>query len=398
MNVILWKKLFKVTAYSSLIFIFVYVSILEEFKDGTRLRFWDMTATLKKWPDCYTKWGIATFSTDAEVMASQGECARMNYGLFTIPLYRLMSFISNDATIWTVFLATISLVLVVLITPHTHPSHLILFAILISPPVTLLFESGNPDLLNLVLCLIAGMALTKRWVLPFIVSISVVALHKYYGSAVWIIMTLRFFREKLLKNVVAWMIMIGSAMTIGYQIFIMGLYKFSDAGANHYGITIWDNYLRKAGFTINESLIQVIGIASLIFFGALIFRTRPSEVSEEKKLQMATNTALVMYLVFIFSYVTTSNVDYRLTFLGVAIVLDSLHLVSRSWMSRTLVFLAVASLYMSYPMGYKELIPGIPLQAIGDIILHVVVVYCCVRAWALLRRLRMDLEGNQLRI
>ena len=370
----------------------------EEFYDGTRLRFWDMTAALEKWPDCYDKWGIKTFAFTSDNLSVQGECSRFNYGIFTMPLYRFMALVSTNETLWTVLLLLATVLLTLFIAPRSWTTHVILLMVLVSPPMTLLFESGNPDLLNLVLCLIAGIALTKRWVLPFIVSSSVVALHKYYGSAIWIVMTLRFFREKSLKNVVAWMIMMGSAMTIGYQIVIMGLYKFSDAGANHYGITIWDNYLRKAGFTINEGLIQVIGIASLIFFGALIFRTRPSEVSEEKKLQMATNTALVMYLVFIFSYVTTSNVDYRLTFLGVAIVLDSLHLVSRSWMSRTLVFLAVASLYMSYPMGYKELIPGIPLQAIGDIILHVVVVYCCVRAWALLRRLRMDLAGNQLRI
>lgn len=394
----LWQKTIRAFSYLMGVFFLIANVWHEEFYDGTRLRFWDMTATLEKWPDCYDKWGIKTFAFTSDNLSVQGECSRFNYGIFTMPLYRFMALVSTNETLWTVLLFLAVVLLTVFIAPRSWTTQVILLMVLISPPMTLLFESGNPDLLNLVLCLIAGMALTKRWVLPFIVSISVVALHKYYGSAVWIIMTFRFFREKSLKNVVAWMIMIGSAMTIGYQIVIMGLYKFSDAGANHYGITIWDNYLRKAGFTINEGLIQVIGIASLIFFGALILRTGPSEVSEEKKLQMATNTALVMYLVFIFSYVTTSNVDYRLTFLGVAIVLDSLHLVSRSWMSRTLVFLAVTSLYMSYPMGYRELIPGIPLQAIGDIILHVVVVYCCVRAWALLRRLRMDLAGNQLRI
>jgi hypothetical protein len=273
-----------------------------------------------------------------------------------------------------------------------------MFAVVVSPPVTLLFESGNPDLLNLVLCLAAGVALRKRWVMTFIVTGSIVALHKYYGSAVWIITFLRFFREKTLRNFIAWLILIGSAVTIGYQIVIMGLYKFSDAGNNHYGITIWDNYLRKAGYNVNQTLIQVIGIATLVFFAYLLMRIKPLEVSENKKLTMATSSALVIYLVFLFSYITTSNVDYRLTFLGVAVVLDSGHFLSRSWTSRTLLFLAVASIYMSYPMGYRDLIPGIPLQAVGDLILHVVVIYCCTRTWSLFQRLRIDLSSDQSRI
>jgi len=385
-------------AYSAFFFVLLYVSAKEEFKDGTRFRFWDMTAALEKWPNCYSKWGIDTFTSDAEAFAVQGECVKMNYGLFTIPLYRVMSAFSQNAAIWTITLATISLILILLVTPRAYANHLIMFAVFVSPPVTLLFESGNPDLLNLALCLAAGVALSKRWVMTFIVTSSIVALHKYYGSAVWIIATLRFFREKTLRDFIAWLILIGSAVTIGYQIVIMGLYKFSDAGANHYGITIWDNYLRKAGYNVNQTLIQVIGIATLVFFAYLLMKMKPLEVSENKKLTMATSSALAIYLVFIFSYVTTSNVDYRLTFLGVAVVLDSGHFLSRSWTSRTLMILALASLYMSYPMGYRELIPGLPLQAVGDFILHVVMIYCCARTWSLFQRLRMDLLSNQLRI
>jgi len=395
---VLQKKILRLLSYSVGLLLLALIAWKEEFYDGTRLRFWDMTATLEKWPICYDKWGIKTFLFASENTSTQGECSKFNYGIFTMPLYKLMAFLSTNEILWTVVLFAACVLLTMYAAPKLWTSHLVFLLVLISPPVTLLFESGNPDLLNLALCLASGVALSKRWIMTFIVTSSIVALHKYYGSAIWIITILRFFREKTLRNFIAWLILIGSAVTIGYQIVIMGLYKFSDAGNNHYGITIWDNYLRKAGYNVNQTLIQVIGIATLVFFAYLLMKIKPLEVSENKKLTMAISSALVIYLVFIFSYITTSNVDYRLTFLGVAVVLDSGHLFSRSWTSRTLMILALASLYMSYPMGYRELIPGLPLQAVGDLILHVVVIYCCARTWSLFQRLRMDLSSNQLRI
>lgn len=395
---VLQKKILRLLSYSVGFLVLALISWKEEFYDGTRLRFWDMTGTLEKWPDCYDKWGIRTFLFSSENTSTQGECSKFNYGIFTMPLYKLMAFLSTNEMLWTLVLFAACVLLTMYAAPRLWTSHLVFLLVLISPPVTLLFESGNPDLLNLALCLAAGIALSKRWVMTFIVTSSIVALHKYYGSAVWIIAILRFFRETTLRNFIAWLILIGSAVTIGYQIVIMGLHKFSDAANNHYGITIWDNYLRKAGYNVNQTLIQVIGIATLVFFAYLLMRIKLLEVSESKKLTMATSSALVIYLVFIFSYITTSNVDYRLTFLGVAVVLDSSHFLSRSWRSRTLLFMALASLYMSYPMGYKEIILGLPLQAVGDLILHIVIIYCCARTWSLFQRLRIDLSSNQFRI
>ena len=374
----------------------VAVTMAEEFYDGFRLRFWDMNATLEKWPECYERWGIKTFAFGEDNLRIQGECVRMNYGLLTVPLYRIMAFFSTNEFIWTYSLFIACVLLIFLIATKAGLVHLVALVILISPPVTLLFESGNPDLLNLLLCLIAGIALKKKWFITFAISSSVVALHKYYGAALW---PLSFFlagKQKLMGRIIVLFMIMASVITLIYQIFFMGLYRFSDAGANHYGITIWDNYFRKSGLYFNEQILQIAGIATLIILSGLLLWRKPLEVEELEPFSHSKSVALVMYLVFIFSYITTSNVDYRLTFLGVAIIMDCSHYLSRSRFSRLILFLAVVSLFMSYPMGYREIIPGLPLQAIGDLVLHFVVAYCLARSWALVSSLRKSLSEPQV--
>jgi hypothetical protein len=374
----------------------VAVTMTEEFYDGFRLRFWDMNATLEKWPECYERWGIKTFAFGEDNLRIQGECVRMNYGLLTVPLYRIMAFISTNEFIWTYSLFIACVLLIFLIATKAGLVHLVALVILISPPVTLLFESGNPDLLNLLLCLIAGIALKKKWFITFAISSSVVALHKYYGTALWPLSFILAGKQKLMGRIIVLFMIMASVTTLIYQIFFMGLYRFSDAGANHYGITIWDNYFRKSGLYFNEQIVQIAGIATLIILSGLLLWRKPLEVEELEPFSHSKSVALVMYLVFIFSYITTSNVDYRLTFLGVAIIMDCSHYLSRSRFSRLILFLAVVSLFMSYPMGYREIFPGLPLQAIGDLVLHFVVAYCLARSWALVSSLRNSLKEPQV--
>jgi hypothetical protein len=389
-------KFAKAITYFLGLSVFIVVVLNEEFYDGTRRRFWDMTATLQKWPDCFDKWGLQTFESGEKNIKVQSECSRYNYGIFTMPLYRLMAVMSQNEALWTCVLFAIFVLLLMAVAPKKFKIHLLILLFLISPPVSLLFESGNPDLLNIVLCILAGIALYQRWIVVLALSSSVVALHKFYGVAIWITMAFLFYKEKNPKRIISSGIIIISIVVLSYQFLRIGLYDFIDAGANHYGITIWDNYFRKVGLDFNEIYVQIVGIATLVLFSRLVLWKKPREFAEEGSLSRPATVAVVFYLVFIFSYVTTSNVDYRLTFLGVAIIMDCSHYLSRSRFSRLILFLAVVSLFMSYPMGYREIIPGLPLQAIGDLVLHFVVAYCLARSWALVSSLRKSLSEPQV--
>ena len=368
----------------------IFVAVREEFYDGIRLRFWDMTAALDKWPSCYDRWGLKTFAFSEVNIESQGECSRFNYGIFTMPLYRLMSLISKNEIFWTAGLSVLALALILYIVGNSPIVHFLSLFILISPPFTLLFESGNPDVLNIALCLVAGIAIHRHWMLIFLTTTSAVALHKYYGLAAWAVIPFSYFKIDKFKSIVAATIMFGTISVIGYQAIFMGLYQFSDAASNHYGITIWDNYFRKLGFEIPESLVQLIAITSLILIWSYIWKKHSIKNELRRKLSLSETTALVFYLVFIFSYLSTSNVDYRLAFLGVGVILDFNHFIAKGFYNRAVLIFIFSSLFLVYQIGYSEIISGFPTQVLGDIALHLVVIYLGARSMFLIKQLRID--------
>jgi hypothetical protein len=367
-----------------------YVAVREEFYDGIRLRFWDMRAALDKWPSCYERWGLKTFAFSEVNIESQGECSRFNYGIFTMPLYRLMSLISKNELLWVVGLSVLALALILYIADKSPTMHLFALFVLVSPPITLLFESGNPDLLNIVLCLVAGIAIYRKWMLVFLFSTSAVALHKYYGLAAWAVIPLSYFKLNKIKSILATVVTIGTISVIGYQVVFMGLYQFSDAASNHYGITIWDNYFRKLGFEIPEILVQLVAITSLILIWAYIWQRQSIKFELRRKLSLSETTGLIFYLVFTFSYLTTSNVDYRLAFLGVGIILDFNHFIAKGFYNRAVLIFIFSSLFFVYQIGYSEIISGFPTQVLGDIALHLAVIYLGARSMFLIKQLRID--------
>lgn len=384
------KTFLTVLSYLLGLSILIFVALKEEFYDGVRLRFWDMTASLDKWPRCYESWGLKTFAFEEVNIESQGECSKFNYGIFTIPLYRVMSIISKNEFIWTVGLSVLALVLILYIVGKSPIIHLFGLFIIISPPFTLLFESGNPDVLNIVLCLVAGIAIYRKWMLTFLFSTSAIALHKYYGIAAWAVIPLSYFKVNKLKSMLATTVILGTISVIAYQVFVMGLYQFSDAASNHYGITIWDNYFRKLGFEVPEVLVQLVAIASLILIWAYIWQRHSIKFEVRRKLRLSETSALIFYLVFIFSYLTTSNVDYRLAFLGVGVILDFNHFITKSLYNRLALLLIFASLFLVYQVGYREIFSGFPIQVLGDVALHLLVIYLGVRSMSLIKQVRID--------
>ena len=386
----IFQKTLRVSFYLIGIFALVIVAMREEFNDGKRLRFWDMSATLRRWPDCYENWGIKTFMYATENISNQGQCSKMNYGIFTMPLYRLMSIISKNELIWTIGLSVLALALILYIAGKSPTMHLFALFVFVSPPITLLFESGNPDLLNISLCLVAGIAIYRKWMLVFLFSTSAVALHKYYGLAAWAVFPLSYFKLNKIKSILATAVTLGTISLIGYQVVFMGLYQFSDAASNHYGITIWDNYFRKLGFEIPERLVQVVAITSLILIWAYIWQRHSIKFELRRKLSLSETTGLIFYLVFMFSYLTTSNVDYRLAFLGVGIILDFNHFIAKGFYNRAVLIFIFSSLFFVYQFGYSEIISGFPTQVLGDIALHLVVIYLGARSMFLLKQLRID--------
>ena len=99
--------------------------------------------------------------------------------------------------------------------------------------------------------------------------------------------------------------------------------------------------------------------------------------------------------IFLFSYIIVNNVDYRLVFLCVALILDSQHVLIRTGLFKIYQVLILTSLYLVYPWAYSELIPGVPIQVLGDIALHIVAMFCLARVYCLLLRFNKDRKLDQ---
>ncbi len=374
-------------------FIFLIITFIPELAKVHPLRFWDMNSALVKWPNCFHNWGLKTFSTEANMQNLQGECWGFNYGVFSMPLYNGLAWVSQNAFLWVFLFSLVSFLLIVLISPKTLGSHLFLFITIVSPPVTLLFESGNPDIINVLLCLVAGLALAHKKETIFVLCVSIVSLHKFYGIAVYILFFFGLIKiEKLVKSILLFLIMGTVAIVIFYQVYFIGLQKFVDAATNHYGISIWDNYLGKIGVVVDEKIIVFVGLATLLLGAAILIKIRAQRFIEKEKLNSAKIVSIVFYLIFLFSYMVVNNVDYRLIFLCTALILDSEHVLNKTGLFKIYQVLIVVSLYFVYPFGYSELPPGVPIQVLGDISLHIVAMFCLARVFYLLLQLKNDMK------
>ena len=375
--------------------LFLFVVIRKDLSIDHPLRFWDMVATVIKWPNCFHTWGIDTFSTNTNAKLLQGECWGFNYGIFTMPLYGLLAWISPNAFFWVFVFSVLSFFLVMFIAPKTPISHLFALVILISPPVTLLFESGNPDVINIFLCLIAGIGLAKKRETIFLFCASIISLHKFYGIIMFIILLFETIRKKRLTISIFYLLAVLTVfMIIFYQIFFIGINSYIDAASNHYGISIWDNYLSKKSIMVDQKIIQLFGLTTLILGTYILSRTNKEHFKEDKKLDLARLTSIGFYLIFIFSYTVVNNVDYRLTFLCVALILDVKHVLNKAYLFRLYLVLILSSLYFTYSWGYKELVPGLPVQVFGDLTLHFVAMFCLTRVLYLLQQFKYDLNSK----
>ena len=182
------------------------------------------------------------------------------------------------------------------------------------------------------------------------------------------------------------------AIVIFYQVYFIGLQKFVDAATNHYGISIWDNYLGKIGVVVDEKIIVFVGLATLLLGAAILIKIRAQRFIEKEKLNSAKIVSIVFYLIFLFSYMVVNNVDYRLIFLCTALILDSEHVLNKTGLFKIYQVLIVVSLYFVYPFGYSELPPGVPIQVLGDISLHIVAMFCLARVFYLLLQLKNDMK------
>lgn len=350
--------------------------------------FWDMQNTLVLWPKCFDQYGILTFNPIYPGELSRGPCANFNYGYFTWPLYKALSWISDSPTFWVLLLSFLILIFLVLrISKYSVSERIMVGIVLISPPFALLFSSGNPDILNILILLISGLALLRSNKIAFVAGTMAVFVHKYYGLAAWALISIPEFKKMAFRSRLIIGILMGISMSIvGLQVSRKGFFDQGvDAANNHYGLGIWDNYLRKIGVSWNENLIQFAGLATLIVLSIFVrrFSNIKTRFLDFEALSNNAVLASVFYSIFLFSYIVTANVDYRLAFLGIAIILDLRHYSQGKIIARIFLMIIIASMLLVFPWQYGEFLDLVPVQTIGDLLLHIASAYILARLWVI---------------
>ena len=339
--------------------------------------FWDMETILNSHPRCFTEWGIKTFVNAAPNINFQDGCSGLNYGLLSMPLYQGMASISTDPFIWVMALVVTILLLTYFISPKIFLNSIFSILVFFSPPFILLIKTGNPDLINLPGVMILGIFLFRNQTFAFIILASLITLHKFYVLVFFVIYVVLFInRSSLLIKIKYLIVALLTFSLLAYQFLVLGVRKFTDAASNHYGIAIWDNYLRKVNIDLDESLVHVMGILSLIYLAHILLKfQKKDEILERPTVQFY--VSFVCYLVFVFSYILVNNVDYRLIFLMFAIYFDFNHYFQRAKIPFLILFFV--SIYASYPVANLKLMSIIPVQVFGDVALHILVSYLLVR-------------------
>lgn len=355
---------------------------------GTRPLFWDMENTVVLWPKCFDTYGLQTFSPQMAYEPDRFPCSGYNYGYMTWPLYKVMSLVSSSHAFWAITLSVFVLVLVTWRTStQTWGEKTIIFMVLITPPFSLLISSGNPDILNILLLIIAGLALVQNRLTAFYLATTFVFVHKFYGVADWLLISIKEFKSISLRARVTIAVLAASAISmVAIQVLKKGYFQMGvDAANNHYGLGIWDNYLRKAGLEYHEFLVHSFGIVSmcLIAYALKVLSNRRGNFLSSLVEPSNSILALVFYTVFIFSYLATANVDYRLAFLGIAVIFDIEHFMRGQNISKAFFAIIFSSLYFVYQWEYIEVFGLVPIQAIGDLLLHFATAYALSRAFTL---------------
>lgn len=371
------KNHIKINLLSFLVSVTVLVYLQIYINAVGKNAFWDMETILTFHPRCFAEWGIKTFVNVAPNTNFQDGCSGLNYGLLSMPLYQGMASISTDPFIWVMALTATILYLTFFISTKTFSNSIFSIFVFFSPPFILLIKTGNPDLINLIGVMILGIFLFRNQTFAFVILASLITLHKFYGLVFFIIYVLLFLnRSSLLIKIKYLIVALLTFSILVYQFLFLGVRKFTDAASNHYGIAIWDNYLRKVSIDLDESLVRVIGLLSLIYLAQKLLKFQKKEGSPESP-TVQFYVSFLCYLVFVFSYILVNNVDYRLTFLIFAIYFDFNHYFQRAKIPFLILFFV--SIYASYPVTNLKFMSIVPVQVFGDVTLHILVSYLIVR-------------------
>lgn len=306
---------------------------------------------------CYETVGLSVYENTGT------NCSNYLYGR---TLLQILAFLDFDISLTQIFgyafLLLLSIGLTWIFPAGSKKEFLIYGLVALSPPVMLLADRGNFDILIffmlvLIAKFVANGRITKAYVL-----LSVTVLFKYYTAPIFLILIL--FSKRLKEKLLGFILLV-ICIWLSLRDILITKAQYPHGTDAQFGFSVWGEYLNKYSSTqVNQ--IQKYLISSLVFASVLLVVSFLKRSLMIKVLKVSGSSDWQIIAFWIFFTVSTTcyfggmNFDYRLiyfatTFLLAYKVVDTLY-------SQVLINTLLIILWLTFPSG--------GLQPLGDLVIE----------------------------
>lgn len=316
-----------------------------------------------KYSECFEQIGLRIYGNDVD------SCSNYLYGRSLAWLLGSLNLgISLTKVFGYIFLILLALTISAVYKVETKRDFIILSLVVCSPPVLLLADRGNFDILIIFLLLLSSRSFKSHHDLLALMLIFVCSIFKFYTIPLLLIF-ICIGRSSKIKVFAGTLFTIASYMAVIDIAITKAEYPHGASG--QFGMNVWGEYLNAfnltTGSNIRNYILCIIIFSFIAFFGkpVLVFLLPGSRQNLELNgfMRDFTTPGSLYIFVFISCYLVGMNFDYRLVVFLLAILYEMKNSSKATANFLTVILLSV--MWISFPSG--------GLQPIGDLILEITV-------------------------
>ena len=354
--------------------------LLMEVTTWLPLRFWAVwggggfidTTQILNYSECFSAFKFGIYD------ANDSDCSGYIYGRTLLVFLDFLGLgLAHSFTVGIFLLFLLSIILSYCLPVKNLKDAFFYLLIVLSPPVMLLAERGNFDILMVGLVFLAGIQLSKGRVIISALIIASATLIKFYTGPLFLIVLVksRGFRSKILVSMIA--------VSTAY-VTLVDLSKMNQGfpRALGFGFEVWGEYLNQysstTGSTLRNQLLAVITFSVCVFlairlkFSGLFFPV--SFVHQDNRNKLIAN---LLWLSLMSSYFLGLSFDYRLIFLAISVLLFIQSQELDGSRESYLYWMLVSILWLSFPSS--------GVAPIGDLLLELMIASASVSYFIYLR-------------
>ena len=351
--------------------------------------FGDLGAVLQ-WSDCFKKVGSSVYGL------SEGVCGNYNYGSALLRVFNLLEITASQTMFWGIVGGVVFCIglgfLAAFLVSQKAANPIVLGLVLSSPPIWLLLERANIDMLIFFLLVISSFLLIRGFDLVAIAIISVTALFKFYTLPLLLIIAITGKSKK--SRVIALCAFILAVPLIAFDYFKIQV-NFPSGWFVSFGVPSIGFWINEIGDQFGLSWLHIgaftgheLGLVVFVTSTAILrmFTKRTSgnlegsnyQGSEKKEIEQL---FIILGSVFVICYLLGMNYDYRLIFVAVS----GLTLVAQTQQVRLgnrLQYLLTLGLWLtcfSFGLQTYSFFLFMLIQFIGDILLGIFAAFLSLR-------------------